>query len=190
MSSAQIAKMLIKNPLANGLPSTDSYAITITRDDPWLARIASDLAPSSPEATDITGQLNLRADQAGFVYVTGSVCATALLPCDRCGQLVTTHLTPAMNATFRPPYAGAPPREMLLDSGDMDVYFLENDCVDIEQLVHDALQCALPGQIHCIEDAGCRPIEHACGSDDLADEDGPADWASSPFAILKDYRPS
>ena len=168
----------------------DSYAVTISSDAPWLTRIAADLAPSSPPSSAITGQLSLRRDQAGFVHVTGDVKAQALQACDRCGEITAIPLVAEISATFRPPFASVTPREMALSQEDMDTYFLENDCADLEQLVHDALQCALPGQIRCATSAECQGLEMNEGSLELVYTDNVSDDHPSPFAALKDFRPS
>jgi uncharacterized metal-binding protein YceD (DUF177 family) len=168
----------------------DNYVLTMTNNDPWLSRIATDLAPTSPQSAEINGQLALHRDQAGFVHVTGSVSAQALLPCDRCGQVVTMPLTAEITAKFRPPFASVTPREMALSQEDMDTYFLENDCVDIEQLINDAVQCAIPSQIRCTASPECQGPETTDGSDELVYADQVADDAESPFAVLKDFQPS
>ncbi len=168
----------------------DSYSVTISKQDSWLERTARDIAPSSPETADISGNLELRQDRAGFVHVTGKIMASALRPCDRCGQLVKLPIVAEITAEFRPPYASVAPREMTLSYEDMDTYFLENGCVDIEQVVNDAIQCAIPAQIHCQAFDGSQPCDNTNDSNGLIYGETLRDDESSPFSILKDFRPS
>jgi uncharacterized metal-binding protein YceD (DUF177 family) len=167
------------------------HYVQISPKDSWLRQLAKDLSPSSPEEAAISGELTLRADNAGFIHANGHITASALLPCDRCGRDVTIPLASNIQATFRPSYDGQAPREMSLSAEDLDTYFIEGGQIDLEILVNDTLQCALPGHIACPPSA-----ENSCSSDvdeDSDEEERPSNdktGENSPFAILKSLKKS
>ena len=175
--------------------STNSLAahhnLKFSGDDSWLARIAQDLTPANPKSSNIHGEITLRTDNAGFIHVTGNAAATATLPCDRCGRDVTIPLNSPINATFRPSYSEHTPREMALSAEDLEIYFIENDNIDIETLVNDTLQCGIPNHILCATDdaQGCGG-ENADDDDTLVYGEGTRSDDDSPFAILKNLRNS
>jgi len=167
------------------------HHVQFSPNDSWLRQVAKDLSPSSPEDAAISGELTLRADNAGFVHATGHIKASALLPCDRCGRDVTIPVLSDIQATFRPSYNEQAPREMSLSAEDLDTYFIEGGQIDLEILVNDTLQCALPGHIACPPSAG-----NNCNSD-LHDDNDEEEARStdktrenSPFAILKSLKKS
>lgn len=162
------------------------HPVSISPSDLWLKSIAANISQDNQTDANISGELELKIDTAGFVYASGHVTARAKLSCDRCGQDVTAPLSCEVKASFRPPYSGQPPKETTLSLEDLDVYFIENGEVDLEALVNDALQCAIPSHISC-EEFGFK----SCVS--LADD--PSDSVSaesngshSPFAGLKSFK--
>jgi uncharacterized metal-binding protein YceD (DUF177 family) len=158
--------------------------------DPWLAQVAKDLAPDSPETSNIRGNVSLHADTAGFVHASGHVTADAMLPCSRCGHPKKVHLESGISATFRPPYNEQAPRELALESEDFDVYFIEQGQVDLEILLNDVLQCALPTQVICAEGdlEGCGGGSE--NDDDLVYGENKPLEKESPFAVLKSLKKS
>lgn len=163
------------------------HKVVIASDAPWLKLIASDLCPSSPEKAGIHGELSLNSDSAGFIKVVGQLSADAILPCDRCGKDVTFPLQTAITATFRPEYRENAPREMTLSAEDLEVYFIENGTVDLEILVNDALQCAIPTHVQCESDDGASCDDDG---DSLVYKDSQDFEAVSPFAVLKNLKKS
>jgi uncharacterized metal-binding protein YceD (DUF177 family) len=80
---------------------------------------------------------------------------------------------------------------MSLSAEDLDTYFIEGGQIDLEILVNDTLQCALPGHIACAPSAG-----NNCNSD-LHDDNDEGEAPSTdktrentPFAILKSLKKS
>lgn len=159
------------------------HLIKFTPGDTWLTRIAQDLAPARPDSAEITGEISLRLDNAGFVHARGNVSAKATQPCSRCGKDVTLDLETEVKATYRPPYEGLPPRDSNLAADDLDVYFIENGQLDIEVLINDALQCAVPSHVSCASTGKAE-----CDLNSLKSGDKPGeskDPSTSPFAVLQ-----
>ena len=155
--------------LINTMPSP--HQIKFVGNEDWLVRISRDLSPDAPESSKIHGDVSLRTDSAGFVMVTGHVTAEATRPCDRCGQGVQVPLDCDFAATFRPPFTDAAPRVLALSSEDLEVYFIEEGAVDLEVMINDSLQCAIPSQI------GCSKADiMVCGSDEEPQVRTEADW--------------
>ena len=169
--------------------SSTPHQVSFMGQDPWLLRVAKDLTPDSPDTSNISGNISLHSDTAGFVHANGHVSADALLPCSRCGRTQKIHLESPISATFRPPYSEHAPRDLALESEDFEVYFIEQGQVDLEVLVNDVLQCALPAQIICEEGdlEGCVGDDY--GSDLVYGDNKPLE-KESPFAILKSLKKS
>ena len=159
------------------------HSVKLSPSENWLKQVATDLAPSNPASANIEGEMTISLSTAGFVHVTGAISAVTFQPCSICGDSVSLALSAPVKATFRPPYAGDAPKDMSLTSEDLDVYFIEDGGINLEIVVNDALQCAVPYQLTC-ERAGRPP----CNNRHLASEDeqtGARSGANSPFAILK-----
>jgi len=159
------------------------HLVKLVSAEPWLQPLAADLAPSNPATANIQGEITLRTTSAGFVHASGLITATAVQACSLCGENVTLALSASVTATYRPPYEGDTPKDMSLVTEDLDVYFIERDGINLEVLVNDALQCAIPYQITC-ETSGLSP----CDNGHLPSEKsstGARYGENSPFAILK-----
>lgn len=163
------------------------HKVVISPDASWLQMIARDLCPADPQSTQIRGQLSLNLDSGGFVFVTGHISAQATLPCDRCGEDVKIPIETDIAATFRPPYEANIPREISLSAEDLEVYFIDGGVVDLETVINDSLQCALPNHLTC-ENSHGKP----CSNDDdgLVYRDSREFEVQSPFAVLKNLKKS
>lgn len=157
----------------------------------WLQAIAVDLQTSpTPPPTLITGEINLRTDAAGFVYGKGLIKHTPILSCHRCDKDIPWPIEAYVDVSWRPAYESHAPRELTLTPEDLDVYFIESGTIDLEQLVIDTLQCALPDQIPtCSDETGeCSVCGAELGSTLVYGE--PTDEIRvSPFAVLKNLKP-
>lgn len=159
------------------------HTLVISATEPWLKPMATLLAPSAPELAQIQGEVILSTSTAGFVKASGHLTATAVQPCSLCGETLTFPLDTAVAATFRPPFEGHTPKEMTLISDDLEVYFIENGSIDLEVLINDALQCAMPYQVTCVGE-GTGPCDNAnLGSPSGQSNQDPG--TNSPFAVLK-----
>jgi uncharacterized metal-binding protein YceD (DUF177 family) len=174
--------------LTSTMPSP--HQIKFVGSEPWLARISLDLSPKAPEESKIHGDVNLRLDSAGFVMATGTVSAEATRPCDRCGQAVKVPLHSNMVVTFRPPFTDVTPRILALTSEDLEVYFIEDGAVDIEVMINDSLQCAIPSQIGCsasdITICGSGEESLVRTEEDQRRMDLEVSAANNPFLALKE----
>lgn len=159
------------------------HVVKLLPSEDWLKPLAEDLSPSNPELAKIEGEITLRTTSAGFVHASGSITATAVQACSLCGDGVTLPLSAEVKATFRPPYEGDPPKDLSLMTEDLDVYFIEKGGINLETLINDALQCAIPYQVTC-ESSGRAPCDNGQLPSNES-ETGARSGANSPFAILK-----
>lgn len=165
------------------------HKVHFDQQERWTQQIVRDLSPGKPSDTNLNGELTLKSDSAGFIHVSGSVKAQATLPCDRCGRDVIIPIVSDIVATYRPPYLEHAPREMALSTEDLDVYFIEDGHVDLEVLINDTLQFAVPNHILCQESDsdGCAGGDQ---DSDLVYSDQVDDNSQSPFAVLRDLKKS
>lgn len=174
--------------------------ITLTGEESWLKSIAANLNETSDHSktNPVTGSLTLRMDSAGFVHGTGMLFHEVLRICGRCSHPTSFPLNADVSVRWRPPFTTHVPRDISLTAEDLDVYFIENDRIDIEQVVLDTLQCALPDVDPAHADATdptqiCEPSadevsEVLVYSDEASGEKPQEPEKVSPFAVLKDLK--
>ena len=168
-----------------------TFSLSIRGDEPWLAPIVKSLQEEGGAASDskITGEIQFRKDSAGFVYGKGQVKFTPTLSCSRCAMDIPWPLDATVDATWRPPFESVTPREMALSADDLDVYFMVDGKINVEELVNDVLQCALPEKVIVRKDDtdDCG----VCGINLLNNlvygKNEPLEQAS-PFAALKNLK--
>ena len=77
-----------------------------------------------------------------------------MVPCSRCEQTIAWPLAIEVEALFRPESEENRDRDVTLTEAELDHYYLEGDAVDLEQLVTDLVQTALPTQLVQTSDDG------------------------------------
>lgn len=173
----------------NLLDLNPDLAVDITGNEPWLARIYADfpvpVTQDGAPAPLLTGHLKVALEAGGSVKVVGSIQYAPLVPCSRCDIRIPWPMNITVKARFVPDGINPQSREKNLTRAELDAYYLEGDEADLEQLVNDLVQTALPTQVIAATDdeANCR----ICGDDLLAavvygHAERPAE--ASPFAQL------
>jgi len=167
---------------------TDKLTLALTGDEDWLARIYGDFpTPPGPHAVKpkISGNLSIDLEEAGTVVVEGRLAFAPLVPCARCDLGIPWPLDLKIRTRFYPEDTGAGPKERTLSRHELDAYYLENDEVDVEQLVNDLVQTAVPAFVDASDEDG--PKCPACGDKPAEDEAFEAPKTSglkSPFEAL------
>ena len=167
---------------------SEQTVIEIRGDEPWLEPLYRDfpLPGGAGERATLTGRLEFRLEEAGSVMVTGTLTYAPIVTCSRCDKALAWPLRCEVSTRFLPEQVNDMPREKNLSRDDLDAYFLDSHAVDVELLVNDTVQMALPTQFLATDPSGqnCRicavqlDTEQVYGS---AKE--PAE--KSPFAALK-----
>jgi len=161
--------------------------LIISGQEPWLEALYAPFP--HPPAAPLTGQLRIRKDSAGFVYVTGDISCTPTLECSRCLSQMPWPVSTHIDACFRPGLSDVlRERDINLSRDDLDLYFIEAGEVDLECLLNDCLQTAIPYQTfceslpgkHCDLDHSKLPGDQVYG---VPDEE-----TSSPFAVLQNLK--
>lgn len=163
--------------------------LTISGDEAWLASIYEAFHRQNlKENRRITGSLLIQADAYGFVQVRGEIRFEPLLSCSRCADLVSWELARQVDVEFRPKPTEQD-REVDLSPEELDYYYLDEDaCVDLELLVNDTIQTAIPTQVIVRSDDGrCCTVCQSDISSPLVSGSS-SDEQDSPFAILKNIK--
>jgi uncharacterized protein len=141
-----------------------------------------------PSGADVELDLRLEAVMEG-VLVTGEVRGTAVGECVRCLGDVRVDLGVELDVTLMElfAYPGRTPE----GEGDDDVRELEDDLIDLESALRDAVVTALPFQPVCSGD--CPGLCSECGArlaDDPEHRHESADprWAALQGIVLDDER--
>ena len=162
--------------------------LALAGDEPWLDRIYTDFpAPAGEAAPRLTGELQLRREEGGSVLVTGRIDYAPFVGCSRCDRLINWPLGLPVEARFLPETANDQPKEKNLSRADLDAYYLENYEVDVEGLLNDVIQTALPiAPVPATEDGDACRICSADLTGERVYGDGDDEEASaSPFSVLK-----
>jgi len=109
---------------------------------------------SIPEGTEIELKLRLEAVMEG-VLVSGTASGVAVGECIRCLDEVRLPLEISFTELF------SYPENRVAEDEDQDVYLVEEDLINLEPVLRDAVVLALPFQPVCRED--CPGLCSECG---------------------------
>ena len=163
--------------------------VEIDGSEPWLMAMYADFAEDAPliEPPRLRGKLRVTLEAAGTVHVAGSLTYSPKVPCGRCDLAIEWPLDLKVDCRWLPQALEPQARERNLSEGDLDVYVLEDDTVDLEMLVNDTVQTALPNQFLAMTDAGsCRICTRDLKDSHVFGEGGPE--RDSPFAVLANLK--
>jgi uncharacterized protein len=113
------------------------------------------------EPPSITGRIK----RSGMdVKLEGALKAVLNVPCDRCLNDVRVALDQTVNLVFIPLEAERVAKgEIELHESDLEFSYYENDELDVDQLIREQLELALPVQVLCQTE--CRGLCPQCGAD-------------------------
>ena len=166
----------------------EGTTVVIRGDEAWLEQIYSGfpLVDADGVRPMLTAKLDLRLEAAGSVSVTGVVNYVPRVNCSRCDKVLPWPLRVEVSTRFLPEQLNETPKEKNLSRDDLEVYFLQDDAVDLELLLNDSVQTALPTAYLPVADdeRSCR-VCHAdtAGEQVYAGTTEPEE--ASPFAVLK-----
>ena len=103
-------------------------------------------------------------ESARDFHVTGELKAALVIVCDRCLR----DLFIAVNESFKLVYAPVdeargPEGEREINEQELEFAYLEGDELDLDQLIREQLELALPSRILCRSD--CQGLCAQCGAD-------------------------
>lgn len=161
--------------------------ITLTGTETWLGALYADFASSEPPSTSrlLTGHLDLTKAENGSVNVKGSLSFTPIVSCARCAKDIPWPLAVPVDTVVLPEDHAPLPKDHNLREEELESYRLIGDEVDLELLVNDAVQTALPNQfVAASEDGKSCKICHLDISNPKVFSAGESEQAS-PFAALR-----
>jgi uncharacterized metal-binding protein YceD (DUF177 family) len=162
--------------------------VDIKGNEPWLDSLYRDfpLPGGVGEPAALTGTMQLKVEEAGSVHVTGRLKYAPIVSCSRCDKAIAWPLECNLDVRYLPEQINDLEREKNLSRSDLDAYFLDGDEVDLEQLIIDTVEMALPSRFVLADAKGesCRVCAvSVAGERVYGASDEPA--ATSPFAALK-----
>jgi len=159
--------------------------------EPWLGPLYSgfpqqleDHQGSASARPLLKADFDLMLEEAGSVQVTGEVRYSPIVNCSRCDRLIPWPLHIPLNVRFLPAAYNSVAKETNLSLADLDAYFLDGDELDLECLINDAVQTALPSRMvpEAIGDNACSACLEPTADGQVYGEDNSE---ASPFAALK-----
>ena len=147
----------------------------------------------------LTGHLHLRLEEAGTVQVRGRINYQPYVTCGRCLEPSQINIEQEIAVRFRPMFEGELEcRDRELALADLDDYFIAEDAVDLETLVNDTVQTAVPTHPTCKAMSG-SPCKDLPEESTLTEETTIQVYGKSPrqgaegnvlpFAALKNFKP-
>lgn len=106
-------------------------------------------------------ELDLQATRAGQeVSLVGRVVACVEFECDRCLQPFAVTVEPGFDLLYLPPLGTGEEHE--LGEDDLAIGFYQGDAIDVDDLVREQIELALPMSRLCRAD--CRGLCPECGA--------------------------
>ncbi len=130
-------------------------------------------------------QLDLKVTNAGSrVMVTGPLKTSVRLPCTRCSEDLVFPLEVELEEEFLPVHS----EEALSRAKDLldGTFTFENDRVELDELIRQEIEAAVPIQVLCVED--CRGLCSECGANLNREScNCRPENTDSRWAVLKDW---
>jgi len=95
------------------------------------------------------------------VWVRGRVSSVLQLNCSRCSEPFSFPVHEDFAVRYRGPFTGGAEEEHALDVEELDVDFLHEDLINVDELIRENILLALPVKPLCHE--GCRGLCPQCG---------------------------
>lgn len=167
--------------------------IEINSDDDSGARISQTYATGELEFDDPDLQLIEPVQvkcrvirKTGEVELRGELHTKVTLPCSRCLKEVELPIDVVFDERFTTNASWQAAEQHELAEADLDVGLVE-EAVDLDDLVKEEIQLALPGHVLCRDD--CRGICPQCGANrNVADCGCETQQVDSRWEKLKDLR--
>lgn len=168
--------------------------ITLSGTEDWLTTLYANFPLGETGAgvkPRLTGSLKLTLAEGGYVHVRGSLKYAPILNCGRCEKGLPLPLDLAIDTTYMPAAAPVADKELNLTEADLETYYLEDDAVDLEGLIIDTVDLAVPTRFVVTkdDDKTCAACGIDLSNDRLyASHGDEAAEKASPFSILKDLK--
>jgi DUF177 domain-containing protein len=131
-------------------------------------------------------EVNAQAERSGEkVQLVGSIAATASFVCDRCLKPISIRVDPKFDLLYIPPLGSEEEKELVSD--DLSIGFYQDHVIDLDALIIEQIELALPMSRLCREE--CRGLCPGCGASLNEVECGCSRDAGDPrWAALSKFR--
>jgi len=103
---------------------------------------------------------DVRKDDLKFLFV-GQLAATLEVDCSRCLELFCWFVNLDVDLSYLPASENVGGTEARVEESDLGTAFYQDEHIDLEQLMHEQFQLALPMKPLCYE--SCRGLCGVCG---------------------------
>lgn len=161
--------------------------VTINGDEPWLESIyrSFESNPNTPAAPRLSGTMTVKKTGYGTYATTGDVKFSPLVACGRCDQLLSWPLDLHFTIDCREEKKSSETaRERDLKESEMEIFYFSGGHIDLELILNEMIQIALPSQTVQKDDRDQCMVCHKDLRDDLAYGSREA-AKENPFAVLK-----
>lgn len=166
--------------------------VTVTGTEDWLTGIYENFpVPPGAQPTLVKAQIDLKPDGYGRVEVQGHLEFQPFLSCSRCADMVPWQVNQNFTVSFRPePNVETLEKEVDLQSEDLDIYYFENEAIDLEALLNDLIQTSIPSQVIPKSNDGknCVVCLETLSDGLIYESETPDDDKNNPFAVLKNLK--
>lgn len=163
--------------------------VTVTGEEEWLAQIYQTFpVPQGRETPRLKADVTFTPETASIVDVQANIEYTPYVSCSRCLDPLAWKIERRFDATYRVAPTAKEQDEIELSTNDLDEYWIENGMIDIEVLINEEVQLAIPSQtILRDEDGnGCPKCRGELGDKPLYQaKSAVGDKPENPFAVLK-----
>jgi len=137
-------------------------------------------------ASPVRGRLSLKREKRGVV-IKGDFRCTVFIRCARCLKEFELPISEDFESLYLHIRYAPQEDEVELSAKDMEVGFLREETVEVEEILRERIWLSIPMKPLCKED--CRGLCPTCGKDLNEGDCGCPKEALDPrFAILKDLK--
>jgi uncharacterized metal-binding protein YceD (DUF177 family) len=170
---------------------TEPTTIEISGGEPWLDRIYTSFG-LNPLASEhpIKGNLTISPEHDLGFLVEGRVVFQAPVDCSRCGKDITWPISEDINVFYS---ANSPDKKDKSENGinnlssdDLDDYRLEDESINLEILINEFIQLAIPNRKVLVdENDNCQICLMDLSDETVFGQDTSVDLSENPFGKLK-----
>lgn len=120
--------------------------ITVTGDEGWLKTIYDTFhSDANSKVNKLKAELIITPVGDGFTMVKGEISYTPIVDCSRCGDFIPWSIEDRFEVCFQKEDVNDEQlKERELSAGELDEYYLDGDDIDIELLLNERVQLAIP----------------------------------------------
>ncbi len=168
----------------------DPLTIDVEGDEAWLGKIYESFGvDKGQKSATVSGSLMIFPEQAGVVLVRGKVEFTPPVDCSRCGKIIPWPISESIEVAYTTKSEkneSGPHAIVDLRPQDLDEYLVENDEIDIEVLINEFIQVAVPTRkVLTDEDDRCKICGEDLAGDSVYGQENESEPTDNPFAKLK-----